>query len=630
MSKRTGWLKGLFALLTVVVAVTGPVVSGYAQTATPIVVVIPSAPQWTGRIVSIVQDLSLRGSVLRVSVNGLKGLPVKVSSAGGTWSVIGLTGTKPEFGPYMVEFAALSRGSYVIEPQGLGTSLPFYSDTTSYITVEFSKEAVATLAPAVSPIPSSTRSPVVPAPTVIVLPTWTPVPVMPTSTATALPPTPTPSPTVILPTVPPTVSATETPTPQTITVWSGRVNYSRLAQWSVFSAIAVRVPGQEGLTVNVKSDAFETTAVTGTKPEYGRFACEVGGLGPGTYTVSPQGIDSSVTVTLEPGTFALVEFTPMVLALTPVPLAMASITPPLAATPRVWPTRPAAPIPMRTEVPIAVPSEVPPTETVSVVATVSSTITGTVASPFSVLPPLPKPAWSAQVSERIPGTESKRLAVTLVVRVLGAKGLGVTLDSGGWQSHATTGSKAEYGDFACEFGGLPAGDYEIAPDGLNLRYKVNAKMGDFVVVDFIYRAPVVPTVPVMVAEAGTPFSLSAPTVTSTLSVPSLTSAPSAPSLPSATWTGRVVSQTVAAEGVEPSGNIIVQVKGLDGLPVEVKSAQGWSAFARTEAREGYEGFVVEFVRLAPGQYQVIPQGLKTWVELNLSKGSRTWLEFASQ
>ena len=70
--------------------------------------------------------------------------------------------------------------------------------------------------------------------------------------------------------------------------------------------------------------------------------------------------------------------------------------------------------------------------------------------------------------------------------------------------------------------------------------------------------------------------------------------------------------------------------GLSDLPVEVRSADGWSAFKLTEASDDYAGYVAEFSRLSPSIYQIVPQGLGAWIELNVEGGSQTRLEFASQ
>ncbi len=60
--------------------------------------------------------------------------------------------------------------------------------------------------------------------------------------------------------------------------------------------------------MEIHSGGWSTTALTGTKPEYGDTACEFGALSAGTYTITPQGLDASVTVTVDEGGFALVEF----------------------------------------------------------------------------------------------------------------------------------------------------------------------------------------------------------------------------------------------------------------------------------------------------------------------------------
>ena len=74
---------------------------------------------------------------------------------------------------------------------------------------------------------------------------------------------------------------------------------------------AVRVVDIWWLPVEIRSGGWSTTALTGTKPEYGDTACEFGALSAGTYTIIPQGLDASVTVTIDEGGFALVEFAPL-------------------------------------------------------------------------------------------------------------------------------------------------------------------------------------------------------------------------------------------------------------------------------------------------------------------------------
>ena len=71
---------------------------------------------WKAEITRQWNDLDLAGSVLRVSVEGKVGLPVVVRSRG-DFEAVGFTGTKPEYGPYVAEFAPLSQGTYFIERQ---------------------------------------------------------------------------------------------------------------------------------------------------------------------------------------------------------------------------------------------------------------------------------------------------------------------------------------------------------------------------------------------------------------------------------------------------------------------------------------------------------------------------------
>ncbi len=60
-------------------------------------------------------------SSIRVSVEGKTRLPVRISADG--WDgYTRETGSKPEFGPYALEFSPLGPGEYLIEPEGLGIS----------------------------------------------------------------------------------------------------------------------------------------------------------------------------------------------------------------------------------------------------------------------------------------------------------------------------------------------------------------------------------------------------------------------------------------------------------------------------------------------------------------------------
>ncbi len=57
-------------------------------------------------------------SIIRVSVQGKARLPVRIFAEG--WEgVVRETGSKPEYGPFALEFAPLGPGKYVIQPEGL-------------------------------------------------------------------------------------------------------------------------------------------------------------------------------------------------------------------------------------------------------------------------------------------------------------------------------------------------------------------------------------------------------------------------------------------------------------------------------------------------------------------------------
>jgi hypothetical protein len=170
------------------------------------------------------------------------------------------------------------------------------------------------------------------------------------------------------------------------------------------SVVAVQVIGLKNLPVELRSGTFSATAFTGSKPEYGEFACEFGGLSAGTYEVIPQGLGVSQIITVDSGGFVLIEFA----------------------------------------------YRLPPTPT----------------------PIPPKLTWKGKVISNSSGQGASGISSVVVVRVLGATGLPVEISSGGWNAVALTGTKPEYGPFACEFGGLWPGTYTVRPQGLEASVEV--------------------------------------------------------------------------------------------------------------------------------------------------------------
>jgi hypothetical protein len=73
--------------------------------------------------------------------------------------------------------------------------------------------------------------------------------------------------------------------------------------------IVVRVINRPSVPVTVSSEGgWSATCTTGTKPEYGPDACEIGALWPATYSVRPEGADTEVAVTMDGLGIAFIDF----------------------------------------------------------------------------------------------------------------------------------------------------------------------------------------------------------------------------------------------------------------------------------------------------------------------------------
>jgi len=559
---------------------------------------------WEGRIVSdIPYATPPNGSILRVSVEGLVGVPITVSAY--DWSTTALSGSKTEYGPYMAEFAPVQPGFYTVSVESLGASLEITADGTNLIVVEFTQvyRVLSTPTPTPSPSPSPTPPPA-----------WTPTPLV---TAT---PTVTPS-----------------PTPQPVSVWEGSIvrQVSGAGRGISRAAIAVRVVGQWWLPVEIRAGEWSTTALTGTKPEYGDTACEFGALPAGTYAIIPQGLDASMTVTVDEGGFALVEFAQRPLPSTPAPVPTVTPTPTLLpptpahsesvtskpSPPAAWTPLPDLPasIPRVTRASLpALPTSlrmdtgsparrVPlpglphsilqrTRATVPNLPTLSPTALAVVATPVPMpsSTATPAPRWMAQVLRDTSGEVLGWRASVIAVQVIGLKSLPVELRSGPFSVTAFTGSKPEYGEFACEFGGLSAGTYEVIPQGLGVSQIITVDGGGFALIEFAYRLPPTPT----------------------------------PVPPQVTWEGEVVSNSSdqGANGI--SSVVVVRVLGAKGLPVEISSG-GWNAVALTGTKPEYGPFACEFGGLWPGTYTVRPQGLGASVELVMDGQGLAIVEFTA-
>ena len=490
----------------------------------------PAPPQWEAEILGYTVNRDLAGTVLRVSVVGKVGLPVQVAAAAGGWSTIGYTGTKPEYGDYVAEFAALQRADYVIRPEGVDTEFRLFLDGKSFVFVEFRRRESYTPPPTPTPTTAPPSPPVQPAPVA--------------TTVIATPPVATGTP-----------SAAPSPAPTPVTVWTGEVlsNTSTQQYAGYLSTIQVSVEGMKGLPVEVRAGGWAATAVTGTKPECGDFCLEFGGLSPSLYNIIPRGLGASVDVVVERGGLALVKFTSRMV----VPAA---------------PTQTPTPTPRRA----------------AAVSSPAQATTSPTARPSPTATAAPQMVWAARTLwNTSSGAPTGAFFSAIQVSVQGLKGLPVQIKSGGWSASELTGTKPSCGEFCLEFGGLSGSTYTIIPQGLGIEHVVAVDGEGFAVVEF-YQRP---------AQPG-------PEV----------------------WAGRIAEQVSGSGTRGYFAAIQVTVQGKKWLPVEIR-AGGWSASELTGTKPACGGYCLEFGGLAPGTYVVTPQGLGVSVTVTVDEGGFAAVEF---
>jgi hypothetical protein len=510
------------------------VAAGEPPTPTPI-----GGQLWEGQVLTTTGGPLLTGAILRVTVQGQTGLAVRVAAPDGQFATETATGAKEELGPYTAEFAPLTHGRYIIAPFGLNTSLTL--DLNEYSTVNVEFRPVAPL-----PQPTATNPP-------------------PPGTPTPRPPRPTATPTL-------------TPTPQV--EWVGAVvRHDRSPQGIVFGAIAVRVNGVRDLPITLTSGPTTLTCNTGTKPEYGDYACEFGGLSPGTYTVSARGLEPVIPITMGKGDFALVEF--------------------------------------RQE----------------------------------AVPPGPL-AWLGRVvsnsSQPWPG---RSLFSAIAVQVAGRSGQVVSLRAkDGWETFCDTGTKPEYGPYACEFGGLWPGVYTLSPVGIPAQvslYMDGVGFAEVAFESFVATATPAPTPTRVIGAGALPVSTPTPSPTATLlpirtatrsaqavtpgatrprPTPTETSTPTSTPTPTPAlgWVGNVVQDDVRP-GVAVS-SIVVRVLGRGGQPVILRSG-AWSTRGLSGTKPEYGDNAVEFGGVGAGDFTVELEGLGAVLPVHLRQGGFILVEF---
>jgi hypothetical protein len=477
------------------VILLGPFLLGLGQPGAA----VQAAGCWKAEITEQWTDVALVGSVLRVSVAGTGGLPVTVRSMG-AFETLGFTGTKPEYGPYVAEFAPLSKGTYFIEPQGLGIVYEVWLDGKSYTRVDFTSLPCA---------PTST-------------PTATPrkatVTATPRTTATSSP------------------SPAPTQAPQPAAGWQGRVvEHIKGLEGRYFATVAVRVIGRPaGQEVEIRSGGWSATCKTGTKLDHGPDACEFGALNAGTYRLTPRDLGAHLDVAVDLKDFVLVEFvytgpspqTRWVGSVVentsgsePTEHANSAIAVVVAGKPwheveiragefnaacttgykpeygpdacefgglragtyTVTPKDLGVSVPVTVDgwgwamvrfeqvtAPVPQPSATPPP------TPVSSTPQSTSQPTAQPSPTSSTTGWQGWIISNTSGQqEGTGVWSVIVVRVLNWPGVPVHISGGGgWTATCVTGTKPEYGPDACEFGGLWPGTYYVQPEGADVRVEV--------------------------------------------------------------------------------------------------------------------------------------------------------------
>lgn len=257
--------------------------------ATQIVLPTPTATPlggqlWEGRLITETRSSGTPFARLLVQVLGRSQQAVRLSTLAQVINTAS-TGQKPdELGPDVVEFAGLSPGKYIVEPEGLNARFDVELKPNTETRVEFQPQAIP-------PTPTATLTPLPP------LPTHTPAPV----TATSIPrntatPTKTPQPTF---TLVPTPTTTPWPSPTAVTRWLGTIT-QRTKSETEAAAIIVKVAGIAELPVQLRAVGMvggERRCLTG-QGAVEHDSCLFEKLKPGSYFIAPEGLGQSLPVTI--------------------------------------------------------------------------------------------------------------------------------------------------------------------------------------------------------------------------------------------------------------------------------------------------------------------------------------------
>jgi len=369
---------------------------------------------------------------------------------------------------------------------------------------------------------------------------------LPTRTPTPRPwPTVTPTPTA--------AAATPTATPVEAVNWEGHLVSQGPGAGVPFARLLVQVVGLNNHPVRLSTISQPiNTANTGQKPrELGPNTVEFTGLTPGKYFIEPLGLNVSFEVALKPNVETRVEFRPWL----PTPTGTATATAAATHGPVYLP-----PLPTSTSTATAT-----PTNTSTPTATPSPTVTAT---------PMPSPTpvtrWIGAVDSR---TDAGPEPASIAVRVAGIQGLSIRLqlrqNNALSERRCITGQNGP-GQDVCIFKELPAGQYLVTPEGLNISLPVS--LFDHQAVRVTFDVEVLP--------------------------PGITG-----------WQATLRSNNNGFYAVPKSESTIrVWVMGWAGQVVALRSARGTERFCEVAPYPVLGGLFCEFGQLAPGaQHASQPQ-----------------------
>jgi len=117
------------------------------------------------------------------------------------------------------------------------------------------------------------------------------------------------TPTAVPPLIPTTIVATPTPIASPVPLqWVGYVLTTTTKYVAFGEVLRVSVIGRKDLPVTVSAETWSTKGLTGSKPEYGEYACEFAPLGVGTFRITPEGLGVYLDVELDGNGETYVEF----------------------------------------------------------------------------------------------------------------------------------------------------------------------------------------------------------------------------------------------------------------------------------------------------------------------------------